>query len=256
MIHISNFAGQHIEQYQIDSQRPTLIFLHDSLGCVALWRHFPKLLADKLQCNYLVYDRIGYGKSEPMVSSERNQYYLHHEAHALHQIIEAYDIKKPIIFGHSDGATIALLYAALYPKTPNAIIVEAAHVFVEAITLDGVKAAKHQFQTTNIKERLQKYHGDKVTTLVSAWIDTWLDPTFEDWDITDTLSNIICPTLYIQGTNDEFGTIAQVEKTLEKVKGPKLSLIIPNDGHSPHKTSTNVVIDAVVAFYEEFIVPM
>lgn len=251
MIQTSIFEGQYIEQHQVDTQRPTLIFLHDSLGCVSLWRDFPMQLATTLQCNYLVYDRIGYGQAEPMHSAVRDQYYLHKEAHILQQIIDSYEIKKPILFGHSDGATIALLHAALYPKIPKAIIIEAAHVFVEAVTLDGVKAAKLQYETTNLKDRLYKYHGNKVPDLVSAWIDTWLHPSFEDWDITATLGSIVCPTLFIQGTEDEFGSIEQVVKTLENIQGPKAELIIPMEGHSPHKTSASTVISAVATFLEK-----
>lgn len=253
MIQTSTFEGHYIVHELIDPQLPTLIFLHDSLGCVSLWRDFPQQLAANLQYNYLVYDRIGYGQSAPMASPKRDQYYLHHEAHQLQKIIAAYHIQQPVLFGHSDGATIALLHAALYPSTPKAIIIEAAHVIVEQVTLDGVKAAQIQYQTTNLKERLAKYHGDHVPTLVSAWIDTWLDPAFADWDITETLATINSPMLFIQGTADEFGTLAQVTRTLEKVKGPKAQLIIPDDGHSPHKTSTTIVIDTVTDFLKSHI---
>lgn len=253
MIQTSTYQGQYIVHHQIDPQLPTLIFLHDSLGCVALWRDFPQQLADSLQCNYLIYDRIGYGQSAPMITPKRDQYYLHHEAHQLQQLITAYQIQQPVLFGHSDGATIALLHAALYPDVPRAIIIEAAHVIVESVTLDGVRAAKHQYQTTNLKDRLTKYHGEHVPTLVSAWIDTWLDPAFADWDITATLATITSSTLFIQGTADEFGTLAQVTRTLEQVKGPKAQLIIPQDGHSPHKTSTTIVIDTVTDFLKSYI---
>lgn len=228
--------------------RATLVFLHDSLGSTQLWRDFPSRLSQALQCNVLVYDRIGYGKSDAMKTYIRPENYMELEADILNEILHQMNIQKPILFGHSDGGTIALIAAAKYPKSIEAVICEAGHIFVEAVTLKGVSDALHAYQTTNLPQRLEKYHGDHVEMLMKAWTETWLREDFKSWNIENLLPKIVCPLLFVQGENDEYGTINQVEKTISQVSGIVEKYMIPNVGHTPHKEVPDLVLDKTVSF--------
>ncbi len=149
--------------------RPTIIFLHDSLGCIELWRDFPVKLGAAANCNILVYDRHGYGKSEPFLTTHRENDYMEHEADILCEIILEKGISNPVLFGHSDGGTIALLAAAKYPDLITAVITEGAHIFVEDETLSGIREALEDYDQTDLKSKLEKYHGDKTEAMFMAW---------------------------------------------------------------------------------------
>jgi len=231
---------QHLERFH---DRPTLVFLHDSLGCIELWRDFPQKLADAADCNFLVYDRLGYGKSEPASTNERNNDYMELEADFLHELLAELEQKNAILFGHSDGGSIALIAAGKYPKNIKAVIAEAAHIFVEDITLEGIEYAKSSYESLNMSERLAKYHGDKVDFVFSAWTETWMKPEFHSWNIEHFLPTITCPVLFIQGEDDEYGSLEQVNKTLEQVSGVAEKLIIPEIGHTPHRESPKEVLE-------------
>jgi len=245
-----NSKELYIKQISSYQNRPTLIFLHDSLGCTALWRDFPDKLAEATQCNVLVYDRLGYGKSAPMPTHIRPVNYMEAEAATLNDLLILLDIKEAILFGHSDGGTIALLAAAKYPERIKAVICEAAHIFVEEVTLKGIREAMEMYRTTNLAERLAKYHGDKVETLFKAWTDTWTRDDFRNWNIENFLQAITCPLLFIQGENDEYGTLEQVRRTVAQVKGRAEGHIIPGIGHTPHKEAADEVLEKVRQFVE------
>ncbi|RYZ19381.1 MAG: alpha/beta hydrolase [Chitinophagaceae bacterium] len=215
--------------------RPTIVFLHDSLGCAALWRDFPEQLAAATRCNYLVYDRQGYGRSAPFDGTPRTKDYLEREAGVLQELLNTLGIRDAVLFGHSDGGSIALIAAARYPATVRAVISEAAHLFVEDLTLEGIRAAHAQYRETNLKERLGRYHGHKTEALFRAWTDTWLDPAFRDWDISALLPSVICPVLVIQGDADEYGTLRQVSGITAGIRGVPQVCILPGTGHTPHK---------------------
>lgn len=223
--------------------KPTIVFLHDSLGSTQLWRDFPAKLAEATQCNTLVYDRLGYGKSFPMPTHERENNYMESEADLLNDLLNELNINDVILFGHSDGGTIALITASKYPEKIKATICEAGHIFVEDVTVKGVKDALEAYKTTNLPERLQKYHGDKVEMIVKAWTEIWLSDRFRTWNIEYLLKNITSPLLFIQGEADEYGTLDQVEKTISQVSGSAEKFIIPNIGHTPHKENPEVVLD-------------
>jgi len=235
-------------QTRINQNNPTIVFLHDSLGCIQLWRDFPQKLAEATQCNVLVYDRLGYGKSEPMPTYERPTNYMELEADILNDLIITLNIDNAILFGHSDGGTIALLTASKYPERIKALICEAGHVFVEDVTLKGIYEAMEAYKTTNLPERLAKYHGDKVDTIFKAWTETWTHSDYRDWNIEHFLPKIVCPLLFIQGEADEYGTLAQVEKTIAQVSGNAEKFIIPNIGHTPHKEATEITFDIAKKF--------
>lgn len=234
------------------TNRSTIVFLHDSLGSVQLWRDFPEKLAEATQCNVLVYDRLGYGKSFPMVTHKRENDYMEQEADVLYDLLSSLNINNAILFGHSDGGTIALITASKYPQKIKAVICEAGHIFVEDVTVKGVEEALHTYNTTNLPARLQKYHGDKVETLVKAWTEIWLSKKFKSWNIEYLLKNSTCPLLFIQGENDEYGTLDQVEKTISQVSGTAEKFIIPNIGHTPHKEAPEIVLNKSVEFIKFF----
>ncbi len=204
---IVNVNGKKLytEYHNSFENKPTIVFLHDSLGCTQLWRDFPEKLALQTQCNVLVYDRLGYGKSFPMLTYERENNYMEQEADLLNDLLKELNINDIILFGHSDGGTIALIFAAKYPEKVIATLCEAGHIFVEDITVNGVKDAFEAYKTTNLPERLAKYHGDKVEMMVKAWTEIWLSDKFRSWNIEYLLKNITSPLLFIQGENDEYG---------------------------------------------------
>lgn len=228
--------------------KPTLVFLHDSLGSVQLWRDFPEKLAEATHCNVLVYDRLGYGESFPMTTHERENNYMELEADVLNDLLSELNINNAILFGHSDGGTIALITASKYSEKIKAVICEAGHIFVENITVKGVEEALKAYKTTNLPQRLEKYHGDKVETIFKAWTEIWLSDKFRSWNIEYLLRNITSPLLFIQGEADEYGTLDQVEKTVSQVKGSANKFIIPNVGHTPHKESPEIVLNKSIEF--------
>jgi pimeloyl-ACP methyl ester carboxylesterase len=242
----------YIEYNQLFENRPTVVFLHDSLGCTQLWRDFPVKLSELSQCNILVYDRLGYGKSDPMPTHERSNNYMEVEADILNNLLIELNIRDAILFGHSDGGTIALIAASKYPENVKAVICEAGHVFVEDVTLKGVYEAWEAYKTSNLSERLKKYHGDKVDMLFKAWTETWTREGFRNWNIEYLLNDITCPLLFIQGGNDEYGTLDQVEKTIGQVSGSTEKYIIPDVGHTPHKEIPELVLNKAVEFIQHF----
>lgn len=248
-----NINGKELyaEHYQTDETQPTLVFLHDSLGCTQLWRDFPAKIAEATKCNVLIYDRLGYGKSEPMPTFKRPTNYMEWEADILNELLTQLKIEKAILFGHSDGGTIALLMASKYPEKIKSVIVEAAHIFVEDETLKGIYQAIESYKTTNLPERLAKYHGDKVETIFKAWTETWTRKDFRSWNIEAFLPQIICPLLFIQGEADEYGTLDQVEKTINQVSGNSEKFIIPNIGHTPHKEAPELTLAKTINYIQE-----
>lgn len=231
--------------------KPTIVFLHDSLGCTQLWRDFPSKLAAETECNLLVYDRLGYGSSFPMPTHERDNDYMETEADVLNDLLNALNIPKVILFGHSDGGTIALIAATKYPEKVQSVICEAGHIFVEEVTIKGVSDALYSYKTANLSQRLQKYHGDKVEMIVKAWTEIWLSDQFRSWSIEYLLKDIQAPLLFIQGENDEYGTLDQVEKTLSGVSGVCEKFIISNVGHTPHKEVPEMVLKKSAEFIIE-----
>ncbi|WP_109852961.1 alpha/beta fold hydrolase [Aquimarina sp. AU58] len=229
-------------------EKVTVIFLHDSLGCIELWKDFPKQIAKKAGCNILSYDRQGYGKSAPFITSKRNNDYLKEEAYILGKIIQNLEVRNVVLFGHSDGGSIALLTAALFPEKITGIITEGAHVFVEQETINGIKAAVLAYQNTSLKEKLYKYHGNKTEAVFKMWTETWLSESYQSWNIEEYLPKIKCPSLIIQGEKDEYGTLGQVNSIVKNTSGYSEDLLIPDIGHTPHKESTEIVVKNVISF--------
>jgi pimeloyl-ACP methyl ester carboxylesterase len=229
---------------------PSLVFLHEGLGSIGQWKDFPAELCGRMGLQGLVYDRWGYGGSEAL-DRQRDARYLHDEAEIfLPAVLEAVGIDRPILVGHSDGGSIALLFAAAFPTTPLAVVTEAAHVFVEEETLQGIHAAVEAWRTTDLRRRLERYHGGKAESVFSAWANTWLSPPFRAWNIEDMLPRITAPLLVIQGEDDEYGTKAQVEAIARGVRGPVATCLVPGCAHVPHLQARPCVIEAIRRFLE------
>jgi pimeloyl-ACP methyl ester carboxylesterase len=226
------------------SSAPPLVLLHDALGSVAQWRQFPLELAARTGRRVIAYDRAGHGRSAPL-AKPRDLDYLEHEAwNVLPDVLQALDITAPVLMGHSDGGTIALLYAARYPAA--AVVAEAPHVFVEDITLDGIRQAVEEREV--LIQKLEKYHGSKTASLFDAWAATWLAPDFRSWDIRPLLSAIPCPVLAIQGLSDPFGSAAQALDIAAALGNKAQPWLIHAAGHQPHREMQTTLIEGIARF--------
>lgn len=213
-----------------------LVFLHEGLGSVQQWKNFPDNLSNELKIPALIYDRFGYGKSEKIREKPMLNYLEEDAKYYMPEIFK--NILKPnnklIIIGHSDGGSLAILFAALFPKNVKAIITEAAHVFNEEITLLAVKPVLENFYKQGLKEKLEKYHGNNTISMFHNWYDVWTNPDFKNWNIENYLELIKCPVLAIQGENDEYGSMKQIEALNNKIKSMVQTKIIKNCAHTPH----------------------
>jgi pimeloyl-ACP methyl ester carboxylesterase len=227
---------------------PVLVFLHEGLGSVAMWRDFPQRLCEAAGLRGLVYSRPGYGKSTPRPANEPwRPDFMHRQAReVLPALLEALDVQRPFLFGHSDGGSIALLYAASLPDALRGAIVMAPHILVEEVSVTSIAQAREAYRTTDLRSRLARYHDD-VDSAFGGWNDIWLSPAFRDWSIEDELPSIRCPLLAIQGVDDEYGTLEQVRGIARRVPQAQL-LELPGCGHSPHKDQPDAVIAAATAF--------
>ena len=243
-------AGRRLEYYWTRppaAGETALIFLHEGLGSASLWRDFPAAVSEATSCPALVYSRYGYGGSD-VLTEKRSVDYMHHEALEVLPALRAeLGIEDPVLVCHSDGASIALIHAGAGKWPVRALALEAAHVFVEDESIAGIETAKVAYETTDLPQRLARHHADADKTFF-GWNDIWLDPAFRTWNIEDCLAAIACPTLVIQGADDEYGTIAQVEAILDQVSGPVETRMLPACGHSPHRDQRVQTLDAITGF--------
>lgn len=230
---------------------PALVFLHEALGSITQWRGFPTALALATGLPALVFDRQGHGKSEPRPLPVPAAYLETEAWDRLPAVLAACGIEHPFLVGHSDGATIALLYAAKYPDAPVGVIAEAPHVFVEEAALRGIWRTLRAYEATPLRDRLRVHHGDKVDSVFRAWCDTWLSPAFGDWSMTGLLPAITRPVLVVQGEADEYATSDQVRAVLEGVSGFVRGLLLPGCAHVPHFQAKDDVLAAMARFIRE-----
>ena len=230
---------------------PTLVFLHEALGSITQWRQFPAALAAATGLPALVYDRLGHGRSEPRPGPPEPSYLETEAWERLPEALAACGIRTPFLVGHSDGATIALLYAARFPTAPAGVIAEAPHVFVEDAALRGIWRTLQAYESTPLRDRLRTHHGDQVDAVFHAWSDTWLSPAFRDWSMAGQLPAITRPVLVIQGEDDEFATPDQVRTVLEGVSGFARALVLPGCRHVPHFQAREEVLAAMARFIRE-----
>ncbi|HKX43604.1 MAG TPA: alpha/beta hydrolase [Burkholderiaceae bacterium] len=227
--------------------RPTIVFLHEGLGSVAMWKDFPARLCETLGLRGLVYSRYGYGRSTPKPPHECwAPDFMHRQAHeVLPALLAALRIERPVLFGHSDGGSIALLHAARFDAA--GVIALAPHLFVEDVAIASIEKARDAYATGDLRDRLAPYHDDPDSAF-RGWNDAWLSPAFRAWNIEAEIAAIRCPVLAAQGEDDEYGTLAQIhaiERSLPKTR----LLVIPKCGHSPHRDQP----DALTAATQRFI---
>lgn len=224
---------------------PACVLLHEGLGSVAMWREFPDRLAEATGGTVFAYSRLGYGRSD-RPDRPRNVRYLHDEALlVLPDVLAALGVDTPLLIGHSDGASIALLHAGGATRPVAGVIVMAPHVFVEDVTVAGVARTRRAYETTDLRTRLARYHDDPDGAF-HGWNDIWLDPAFRDWNIEDCLPRIACPVVAIQGANDEYGTMEQLHRIACAVHDVQV-LELPACGHAPHVDQPRAVLDAAAA---------
>ena len=228
--------------------KPVLVFLHEGLGSIRQWRDFPAKLAAATGCRALVYDRYGYGQSDVLAEPRRTVRFMHDEAlTALPEFLSELHIENPILVGHSDGASIALIHAGA-GHAVRGVIAMAPHVFIEPLCLRSIDKAKVNFETTDLASRLGRYHRDARKTFY-GWADVWLDPQFKGWDIRDDyLPGVRCPVLAIQGHDDEYGTMAQLDGIERRVAGRCELLKLENCGHAPFRDRPEETLEAASNF--------
>ena len=215
------------------SAQPVVVFLHEGLGSVAMWKDFPERLCADHGLKGLVFSRYGYGQSTARPPDERwSPEFMHAQAHeVLPALFDHLHITRPWLFGHSDGGSIALLHAARFDVA--GIVVVAPHILVEDVSITSIEQARESYATTDLRARLARYHADPDSAF-RGWNDAWLDPAFRDWNITAELASIRFPVLAAQGEDDEYGTLAQIRGIAAVLPKTRL-LVIPKCGHSPHR---------------------
>jgi pimeloyl-ACP methyl ester carboxylesterase len=231
---------------------PLIVFLHEGLGSLAMWKDFPQRLCDAANARGLVYSRPGYGQSTPRAADERwAPDFMHRQAHeVLPALLNALEVNEPIwLFGHSDGGSIALLHAALFAERVAGAVVMAPHIVVEDLSVTSIAKAREAYEQTDLRQRLLKYHDD-VDSAFWGWNNIWLDPAFRDWSIEQDIKTITCPLLAMQGIDDEYGTLAQVHGIRGHVPQTQV-LALKDCGHSPHRDQADAVIAATVAFLKQ-----
>jgi pimeloyl-ACP methyl ester carboxylesterase len=233
-------------------REPLLVFLHEGLGSVAMWKDFPARLCAALGFRGLVYSRPGYGRSTPGDADEVwDVDFMHRQAHELLPALLAalgVDGERPWLFGHSDGGSIALLYAARHPDRVGGVLVLAPHIMVEDVSVRSIEHARSVYRETDLRSRLAKYHDDPDTAFW-RWNRIWLDPAFRRWSIENEIASVACPVLAVQGVDDEYGTLEQIRGIARVVPRTEL-LELPACGHTPHRDHPEAVIDAVSTFVQ------
>jgi pimeloyl-ACP methyl ester carboxylesterase len=236
---------------------PTLVFLHDGLGSVSTWRGFPAALADATGCGALVYSRFGYGASDP-VPLPRPLTYMHDEGlRLLGQVLDLAGVSSALLVGHSDGGSIALLHAATPGASPRVkgLLLEAPHVFCEDCSVEAIERARRDYLDGDLRERLERHHGPNVDCAFWGWNGAWLDPGFRAWNIEGYLSSIEAPVLVLQGVDDPYGTLRQVDAIESQCRGVVRRRILAACGHTPHREQAEQTLAEMAAFVSEIVRP-
>jgi pimeloyl-ACP methyl ester carboxylesterase len=235
-----------VEKIPGPADRPTLVLLHEGLGSISTWREFPSQVAAATGCPLVVYSRYGYGDSDVLTGPFAVDY-MHREAlEALPELLGKLGLDEPILVGHSDGASIALIYAGA-GNAVRGLVALAPHVFVEDISVKSIAEAKTAFETTDLPDKLGRHHADPRKTFY-GWNDIWLAPDFRRWNIEEFLPGITCPVLAIQGHDDEYGTMAQLDAIAVQVAGPCEVVGLAECGHRLHRDQPERTVAAIARF--------
>jgi pimeloyl-ACP methyl ester carboxylesterase len=244
-------AGHRLEVLHHAPQAPdgtSIVFLHEGLGSARQWSHFAARLSARTGCGFLACSRWGYGGSDARPRPWPADFLEAEATVVLPELLAATGTTRPVLFGHSDGGTIALMYAAAFPDAARGVISEAAHVMVETISIQGIAAVRDRFLHGDLRARLRSQHGEHVDDTVLGWTGAWLQFGLQGWDIRARLRSIRCPVLVIHGRCDDLGTLDQVEATVAHVSGPADTLILDDCGHVPHRERPREVLEAAARF--------
>ncbi len=227
---------------------PTIVMLHEGLGCVGLWDDFPDRLAAATGAGVFVYSRAGYGQSSP-VALPRPLTFMHAEAcEVLPALLGSIGFRRGLLLGHSDGASIATIYAGSVPdRRVRGLVLIAPHFFTEEIGIAEIARAREAYAATELRAKLERWHAD-VDNAFKGWNDAWLDPDFRKWDITDALPSIRVPILIVQGEHDQYGTARQIEVAQEACSCPLDVVLLPETRHTPHREAPEPTLQAISAF--------
>jgi pimeloyl-ACP methyl ester carboxylesterase len=237
-----------LEVLDLPGDAPAVVLLHEGLGSVRLWREFPAALAEATGTRVVAFSRFGHGDSDPP-PRPRTPRFMHEEAlDVLPAVLRAVGVDEPVLVGHSDGASIALIHAAAHPV--RGVVAIAPHVFVEEMCLAEIREAKRAFEADGLRARMARHHRDPDAAF-HGWNDVWLHPDFPDWDITDVLADIRCPLLLIQGEHDQYGTMAQLDAIEAGVSAP-VERIHPPARHAPHLEAPDETLAATASFVRRF----
>ncbi|WP_350013274.1 alpha/beta fold hydrolase [Pseudomonas asiatica] len=232
----------------LQAQGAPIVLLHDSLGCVALWREFPAQLAQTTGHRVIAYDRLGFGRSDAHPGSLRLGFVEDEVQQGFTALREHFGIGDFIVFGHSVGGGMAVACAAAFASQCVGLITESAQAFVEARTLEGIRVADQQFAEPGQLQRLERYHGGKAEWVLRAWVDNWLSEHFADWSLDALLPQVRCPLLSLHGDNDEFGSPAHPERLVALAGGPGGMRLLQGCGHVPHREQAERVLAEVLQF--------
>lgn len=239
-----NVAGRRLEAIELpgDPSKSALVLLHEGLGSVGLWRDFPQALHAATGRRVIAFSRFGHGRSQPP-PLPRTPAFFHEEALAvLPEVLAQLDAPEPVLVGHSDGASIALIHAGHHPVAGLALL--APHVIVEDITVAAIREAREIFDAGGLRERMARHHDDPAAAF-NGWCDVWLDPAFRDWSLEPDAERVTCPVLLIQGADDPYGTLDQLNRIEACIRGPVERLVVPG-GHSPHLEAADGVLATLV----------
>ena len=245
---LTTSAGVRLEYERLPGAglAPTIVLLHEGLGSISMWRDFPRRVAEATGHEVLVYSRQGYGRSSPLVGP-RSVQFMHEEALVvLPEVLDALDVRRPILLGHSDGGSIAIIHAGSSERAVAGLVLLAPHVMVEDISVASIAQARVAYAETDFRARLGRHHED-VDGAFRGWNEVWLRPDFRDWSIEEYLPRIKCPVLAIQGEEDEYGTMEQVDRIGRAIPHARV-LKIARCGHSPHRDSAEDVLEAIRGF--------
>jgi pimeloyl-ACP methyl ester carboxylesterase len=249
-------AGDRLEVRLVGPKPARIVFLHEGLGCVTLWRDFPDRVSERTGLGALVYSRRGYGASDA-VTLPRPVGFMHDEAdRVLPALLEVAGVENPILVGHSDGASIALIYAAHAPSSVRGVVAIAPHVFVERVTVESIARLEEAYRTTDLPTRLRRRHGANAEGAFWGWTRVWLDPAFRAWNIEEELGKITAPILVVQGENDEYGTLAHVHAIERRATSAVTTRTLARCGHSPHRDQPEATLDAIATFIERTRAPV
>ncbi|MEX0369367.1 MAG: alpha/beta fold hydrolase [Tateyamaria sp.] len=250
---VVSVAGHVLEYARVGpapDEAPTLVMLHEGLGSLGLWRDWPEALSRATGLGVLVYSRAGYGRSSPVPLPRPLDYMTREAEDVLGPLLDQVGVRSAVLLGHSDGATIAAIYAgSVSDMRVRGLILIAPHFFAEVEGLEAIRAAKAAYEDGDLKDRLARHH-DHPDVAFYGWHDAWTDPGFADWNVADAIDHWRIPAMVVQGAEDEYGTLAQVREVQDRAYSPVETLIVDGAGHAPHQDAPEIVTPAVAAFCE------